>query len=113
MLMPRITSFSFRRANLYESLDKLDECLEDFKKIHELDRDHAEARAALQRLPPIIAQRNEKLKDEMLGKLKDLGNMFLRPFGLSTSNFQMQQDPSTGSYSVNFQQNNSEKAPES
>lgn len=39
------------------------------------------------------------------GKLKDLGNMILRPFGLSTSNFQVNQDAATGSYSINFVQN--------
>lgn len=39
------------------------------------------------------------------GKLKDLGNMILRPFGLSTNNFQVNQDQGTGSYSINFVQN--------
>lgn len=91
-----------RRATLYEEADKLDESLEDFKKILELDPANVEAKAAQVRLGPKIQERNERLKEEMMGKLKDLGNMILRPFGLSTQNFEMQQDPSTGSYSINF-----------
>ncbi|XP_052864819.1 tetratricopeptide repeat protein 1 [Anopheles cruzii] len=102
---PKYLKALLRRANLYEETDKLDESLEDYRKVLELDPGNGEARAAQVRLPPKIAERNERLKEEMMGKLKDLGNMILRPFGLSTQNFQMQQDPQSGSYSINFKQN--------
>lgn len=95
----------FRRAQLYEATDKLDEALADYKKIIELDPLHRDALYATKRLPEQIQERNEKLKAEMLGKLKELGNVVLRPFGLSTNNFQMVQDPNTGGYSINFKQN--------
>ncbi|XP_057668945.1 tetratricopeptide repeat protein 1 [Diorhabda carinulata] len=94
-----------RRAKLYEETDKLDESLADYKKVLEFDKTNKEALQAQYRLPPLITEKNEKLKTEMLGKLKDLGNMILKPFGLSTENFQMKQDPNTGGYSVNFTQN--------
>ncbi|XP_060528150.1 tetratricopeptide repeat protein 1 [Cylas formicarius] len=93
-----------RRAKLYEETEKFDESLEDYKKILEIDSGCQEALAAQVRLPPMINERNEKLKTEMLGKLKDLGNVILRPFGLSTDNFQLTQDPNSGSYSINFSQ---------
>ncbi|PNF39669.1 Tetratricopeptide repeat protein 1 [Cryptotermes secundus] len=94
----------FRRAQLYEEVEKLDEALADYKKVLELDPLHREALYTSRRLAEQIQERNEKLKTEMLGKLKDLGNMILRPFGLSTNNFQVTQDPNSGGYSVNFQQ---------
>ncbi|XP_058454316.1 tetratricopeptide repeat protein 1 isoform X2 [Malaya genurostris] len=99
---PKYLKALLRRANLYEEADKLDESLEDYNKILELDPANVEAKAAQLRLPPKIQERNERLKEEMFGKLKDLGNMILRPFGLTTQNFEMKQDPSSGSYSINF-----------
>lgn len=96
-----------RRAKLYEDTSKLDESLEDYKKILELDSQQKDALEAQIRLPIKINERNEALKTEMLGKMKDLGNLILRPFGLSTDNFQMNQDPNTGGYSINFKQNQS------
>ncbi|XP_053575641.1 tetratricopeptide repeat protein 1 [Bombina bombina] len=94
-----------RRAELYEKTDKLDEALADYKSVLEKDMSVSQAREACLRLPKQIEIRNEKLKEEMISKLKDLGNLVLRPFGLSTENFQVKQDETSGSYSVNFVQN--------
>ncbi|CAK6446295.1 unnamed protein product [Pipistrellus nathusii] len=104
-LNPSYIRALLRRAELYESTDKLDEALEDYKSILEKDPSVHQAREACMRLPKQIEERNERMKEEMLGKLKDLGNLVLRPFGLSTENFQIKQDSSTGSYSINFVQN--------
>lgn len=104
-LDPEYLRALLRRAELYEKTEKLDEALEDYKKVLERDPNHSGARQACMRLPQQIQERNEKLKEEMIDKLKDLGNLILRPFGLSTNNFQVNQDPSSGSYSINFVQN--------
>lgn len=71
-------------------------------------------------LPPRTKAAQEKEMGEMMGKLKEvsdplslihskltnqqLGNGILKPFGLSTDNFQMQKDEKTGGYSLNFNQ---------
>ncbi|XP_075715987.1 tetratricopeptide repeat protein 1 [Rhinoderma darwinii] len=94
-----------RRAELYEKTDKLDEALADYQSVLEKDLSCRQAKEACMRLPRQIEERNERLKEEMISKLKDLGNLVLKPFGLSTQNFQVNQDATTGSYSINFVQN--------
>ena len=54
-------------------------------------------------LPPRAKAAQEKETAEMWSKLKDLGNGLLKPFGMSTDNFQMVKDEKTGGYSMNFQ----------
>ena len=60
---------------------------------------------ALKEIPPLLDKaKNDEMAD-MMGKLKGLGNGILKPFGLSTDNFQFVKDERTGGYSMNFNQN--------
>ncbi len=59
---------------------------------------------ALATLPTRINQAKEKEMGEMMGKLKELGNGILKPFGLSTDMFNMAKDEKTGGYSMSFDQ---------
>lgn len=79
----------------------------DFEKVVELLKDEAplEAKRSIKELAPLVKKQEEEEKEKMMGQLKDLGNKFLGLFGLSVDNFQVQQDPNSGSYSVNFNQN--------
>lgn len=88
-----------RKANIKE---KLDQALEDYEKVIQLDPENKEAHLIIKELKQEIEKRNEEMKTEMIGKLKDLGNIVLNKFGLSTDNFQLVQNPDNGSYSVNF-----------
>lgn len=104
-LQPEYIKARLRRAHAYEKLEKLDEALADYKRLMELQPGLPEAARAVPRLERAVQQRDEQLKAEMMGKLKDLGNSILGNFGLSTDNFKFNQDPATGGYNINFVQN--------
>lgn len=62
----------------------------------------ATARKALSKLPERIRVQQEKEKDEMLGKLKELGNGLLGAFGLNTDMFKFDQQEG-GGYNMRFE----------
>ncbi|KAG8527644.1 uncharacterized protein KY384_007797 [Bacidia gigantensis] len=62
--------------------------------------DRRVVQAALRELPARVKEAQEREVGEMMGKLKELGNGILKPFGLSTDMFKMQKDEKTGGYSM-------------
>eukprot|EP00981_Chlorochromonas_danica_P010898 scaffold3532_cov182-Ochromonas_danica.AAC.1 len=89
-----------RRMQAYEKLNKIEEALADGKKIQELDPSYPKIASTVLRLQRLYDEKMEKMKAEAMDKLKQLGNSVLGCFGMSLDNFKMNQDPSTGSWSI-------------
>jgi tetratricopeptide (TPR) repeat protein len=101
-LQPQNAKALSRRAKAHEALDQLAEAVEDLKALVALDASDRDAAKNLVRVEKALNEKNEKMKAEMLGKLKDFGNTILGKFGMSLDNFKAQQDPATGSYNISF-----------
>ena len=93
-----------RRASAFEGMGDYEATLVDLKKVLELEPENKAAAASIARVEPLAEKKREEMKEEMMGKLKDLGNTLLGKFGMSLDNFKTEKDPSTGSYSIKFQQ---------
>ncbi|PKA59826.1 TPR repeat-containing thioredoxin TTL4 [Apostasia shenzhenica] len=102
-LNPLYVKALIRRGEAHEKLEHYEEAISDMKKIIELDPSNAQARKNIMRLELLAAEKREKLKEEMIGKLKDMGNNLLGRFGMSLDNFNAVKDPNSGSYSISFQ----------
>lgn len=102
-LNPTYMKALVRRGEAHEKLENYEEALADNKKILEADPSNNQAKKAILRLEPLAAEKREKMKEEMIAKLKDMGNSVLGRFGMSIDNFKAVKDPNTGSYSVSFQ----------
>jgi len=106
-----------RRARARSELGgwtNLEGALGDYKKLADMATNLGAAdkkivQAQLRTLPPRVKEAQETETAEMWGKLKDLGNGLLKPFGLSTDSFKMVQDEKTGGYSMNFNGGGPEK----
>ncbi|CAH8355680.1 unnamed protein product [Eruca vesicaria subsp. sativa] len=102
-LNPTYTKALVRRAEAHEKLEHFEEAVGDLKKILELDPSNDQARKVVRRLEPLAAEKREKMKEEAITKLKEMGNSILGRFGMSVDNFKAVKDPNTGSYSLSFQ----------
>ncbi|UZJ52842.1 hypothetical protein CBS101457_002162 [Exobasidium rhododendri] len=96
-----------RRAQANEGIgswSSLTSSLEDYKTMNAMPHPASlqpSLNAALKRIPSLITSTSEKEKEEMMGKLKGLGDSVLGYFGLSTNNFQFQKGEG-GGYNLNF-----------
>jgi len=105
------TKALLRRARARSELggwSSLEGAVEDYKKLSTMQAnlgatDKKIVQSQLRILPPKAKAAQEKETAEMWGKLKDLGNGLLKPFGLSTDNFNMVKDEKSGGYSMNFE----------
>ena len=102
-LRPGYVKALMRRALAREALEQPTEALDDVKHALQVEPSHREAKLCLPRLEAASAAKLEKQKEEMMGKLKDLGNSVLGHFGMSLDNFKADKDPNTGSYNISFQ----------
>ena len=104
----------WRRADAREALGKYREALDDLHALCKLDAELAKqqsVRRAVARLEPLAKQQQEAELREVLGKLKQFGNMVLGKFGLSTDDFKMEKDPQSGGYSLRFAKQQQPPAP--
>lgn len=99
-----------RRAKARHALKtwaNLQGSLEDYQALSSMQLtplDRRQVQNALREIPVQLEESKKAEMADMMGKLKQLGNGILKPFGLSTDNFNMVKDESSGGYSLNFDQ---------
>lgn len=102
-LNPSYKKVLLRRAEAHEKLEHFEEAVADLKKFLEMEPSNLGVKRSAVRLESLASEKREKMKEEMIGKLKDVGNTILGKFGMSVDNFKAVQDPKTGSYSLSYQ----------
>jgi tetratricopeptide (TPR) repeat protein len=102
-LDPRYVRALMRRAKAYEKIERLEDAVEDLDAAVAVDSSYAPALQEQRRVKQLYHEKTEKMKEEMLGKLKGLGNTILGKFGMSLDNFKLKPQEG-GGYSVAYEQ---------
>ena len=87
---------------LLKDEEEYEQALEDAKKIQELEPSYPDIHRTLRDLERLQKEKFEKMKNEVMGGLKTLGNSILGKFGMSLDNFKMMQNPD-GTYNIQYQ----------
>ncbi|DAZ98238.1 TPA: hypothetical protein N0F65_011706 [Lagenidium giganteum] len=82
-LSPKCVKALTRRAEAYKKIHRLEKALEDYDAVLAIDPTFQQQ----SRMKAVVDERHEKMKAEMMDKLKGFGNTILGKFGLSTDNF--------------------------
>ena len=78
-----------QRMKIARDQEDFEQALEDAKKIEEIDPMHPGIHKQVIELEKLHKEKFEKMKNEVAGNLKNLGNMFLGKFGMSLDNFKL------------------------
>ena len=89
------------RMKLLREEEEYELALEDAKKLEELDPSFPGIQKQKKELEQLHKEKFEKMKNEVLGNLKNLGNMVLGKFGMSLDNFKLNQNPD-GTYNIAY-----------
>ena len=79
--------------------EEFDQALEDAKIIEDLDPMYPNIHKTVLELDKLHKEKFEKMKTEVMGNLKSLGNTILGKFGMSLDNFNLGQNPD-GTYNI-------------
>jgi tetratricopeptide (TPR) repeat protein len=87
----------------WQSLQGAQEDYQALEKVEGLSSlDKKTVKSGLLTIGPKLEEAKQAEMGDMMGKLKELGNGILKPFGLSTNNFNMIKDEKTGGYNMSF-----------
>ncbi len=103
-LDPRYVRALMRRAKAYELMDRLEDAVEDLNAAVDVDKTYVPALQEQRRVNTLYKEKTEKMKEEMLSKLKGFGNTILGKFGMSLDNFKLKPQEG-GGYSVSYENN--------
>eukprot|EP01056_Protomagalhaensia_sp_Gyna25_P002323 Protomagalhaensia_sp_Gyna_25__2322@NODE_227_length_4270_cov_139_711652_g177_i0_p2_GENE_NODE_227_length_4270_cov_139_711652_g177_i0NODE_227_length_4270_cov_139_711652_g177_i0_p2_ORF_typecomplete_len437_score82_53TPR_11/PF13414_6/0_00029TPR_11/PF13414_6/0_00023TPR_11/PF13414_6/0_086TPR_2/PF07719_17/0_00048TPR_2/PF07719_17/0_00044TPR_2/PF07719_17/0_13TPR_1/PF00515_28/0_012TPR_1/PF00515_28/1_8e05TPR_1/PF00515_28/0_13TPR_9/PF13371_6/2_8TPR_9/PF13371_6/1_7e07TPR_19/PF14559_6/0_00027TPR_19/PF14559_6/1_ len=103
-LDPNFVKAYIRRYRANMAFKKYTEAASDLSKALEIEPNlRSTFENELVAIERLAKEQFEKDKAEMLGKLKDFGNWALGKVGMSLDNFNVIQDPQTGSYNIQYQ----------